>query len=222
MDQHITTFFLASLSLAVVGLLILLGQYLWAKKYLRGEYSRKFIHMLSALWIASWRFFLPFEAVVMMAITMMAGVIVTKRLKILRSVYSVRRPTNGELSYGLGIALTALLFREPAVYALAIVNLGIADGLAAIIGKKFGKRRYRVLGARKTFIGTAACFLFAIFSGALFWKLATVDPSFSREYAIGHIMLSSLLIAAAELFGQKGLDNVMIPLITGIAFMGVV
>lgn len=210
------------LSLAVVGLLTLLGQFLWQKKILQGEYSRKFTHMTSAAWIASWRYFFDIKVVVAMAVILLLGVYITKHLKWFKSIYAVGRITYGELSYAVAIAMSALLFERPAVFALAIINLGFADGLAAIIGKKYGGKRYRVFAGYKTVAGTAACFLFALISGAVFWYAVDTVTGTSLAYMAIYTIGAGLAITLGELAGQKGLDNLAIPLITGLAYSGVI
>lgn len=166
---------------------------------------------------------MPIAYVEVMAVIMGLGVYFFKRIKIFRSIYTVKRPTYGEVSYAAGIGLTAFLFHEPAVYCLAILNLGIADGLAAVIGRKFGRcnKKSKVFGI-KSFAGSSACFLFALASGAVFWTTVELAPTVNPEIGIVYVTAAALIIAAAELFADKGIDNIIIPVVTGIIFSGVV
>ena len=54
-------------------------------------------------------------------------------------------PLLGEFMFVLGVMITVLMFENEVVYALAIINLGIADGMAAIIGTRYGRKKYDVL-----------------------------------------------------------------------------
>ncbi|MCA9349052.1 hypothetical protein KC878_02815 [Candidatus Saccharibacteria bacterium] len=214
---------LSLVSLTPVVLLVLLGQFLWSHKILKGEYSRKFVHMLSATWIATWRFFLPAGYVIGMALAMGIGVYIFKKLKLFKSLYSVKRLTYGEVSYAVAIAVTAFFFKQPEVYFLAIINLGIGDGLAAIVGRKYGKKKKpsRVFGI-KSFAGSSACFLFVLTTGALFWTLADLAPNVNYDIGALYVFLAAFIIASAELFADKGIDNLIIPIVTGLIFGGIV
>ena len=114
-----------------------------------------------------------------------------RRLKVFNSVHAVRRATYGEISYAIAIALAAILFSNPAVYALAIINLGFADGLAAIVGTRYGKKKYKILGATKTAAGFVAAFLFAVLSGAIFWQVASFSLDVSSLAIVVHILLTA-------------------------------
>lgn len=157
-----------------------------------------------------------------MAFIMGFGAYLFKRLRIFKSIYTVKRVTYGEVSYAAGIALAAILFKQPEVYFLAIINLGFADGLAAIVGRKFGKGRKNKLLGVKSFAGSSACFLFALTSGALFWNLVQLAPEVNTDIGALYVFLAAIIIAAAELFADKGVDNIIIPLVTGLIFGGVI
>ena len=214
-------FLYAGLSLGGVGLLTILGQFLYQTNYIDGEYARKFIHMLSALWIASWRFFLPWELVNLMAALLGIGVIIARRLSLLDAVFKVDRPTKGEISYAVAIGLSAIFFRAPELFALCIINLGFADGLAAIVGTKYGSGKHKVLGMTKSYSGSFACFVFAVASGLGFYIFATDTNVLQLGVAL-HVLAAAAAITAAELVGYKGFDNISIPVITGILYMSVV
>ncbi|MEM6998179.1 MAG: hypothetical protein AAF413_04705 [Patescibacteria group bacterium] len=234
----------AGSSIAVVVLLTVLGQFLYATDYISGEYARKFIHMLSAAWIASWMFFMEQSSIIAIGLFLIAGAfiarnlrhtllkiprnkikkksgvptnILRKLLRLLDAVYSVRRPTYGEVGYGIGIVLAALITSNPYVFGLSIINLGFADGLAAVVGTKYGKRYFKILGAKKSRIGTYTCFVFVVLSGLLFWFIAdTIDVS---TFAVSlHVVSAGLIITCLELLGRKGLDNIFIPAATALLY----
>ena len=209
---------LALVALVVVGLIVLFGQFLFQRRYLRGEYARKFIHMALAAWVATWRIFLAQPVVVGLAVVMAVGVVVLKHFKFFRAMHAVRRTSYGELSYAAAIALAATFFKAPELYALAIINLGFADGLAAVIGTRYGRKKYKIFGATKTTTGFYAAFLFTILSSAIFWQFAVAGDTASVYIAV-HVFLVAGLVATVELLGQRGTDNILIPMVTGLAFL---
>ena len=212
---------LAVAVLAIVGLIVLSGQFLYQRRYMRGEYARKFIHMALAAWVATWRIFLSQSMVVGLAIFMAVIVVILKRFKLFKAMPAVRRTTYGELSYAVAIGLTAAFFQAPELYALAIINLGFADGLAAVIGTRYGKKKRKVFGATKTNAGFYAAFLFTILSGSVFWQFAVAGDQASIFIAT-HVFIVAGLVATVELLGQRGIDNILIPMVTGLAFLGLV
>lgn len=247
-DLTVADLLVAITSLTVVALLVVLGQFLYATDYISGEYARKFIHMLSAVWVASWMFFMDKPLVIAIGIFLILGAFVARNLRhlilkiprknlkgkrgvtigvarrillLLDAVYAVRRPTYGEVSYGVGITLAALLSKSPEVFALSVVNLGFADGLAAVVGTKYGKNRFKIFGCTKSTAGTYACFAFAVASGYVFWKLVdTVD--INMFVASLHIVLAALVITCLELIGRRGLDNILIPVATAVMYSMVI
>ena len=123
--------FLVGVVLTVVALIVFIGQGLFIAGNIDGEYSRKLIHILLSLWVACWRYLLPVNIIIIASLILAAVVFTTKKLGFLKSIHGVRRSTHGEITYALGITLTAILFPEPGVFALAILNLGFADGFGS-------------------------------------------------------------------------------------------
>lgn len=105
-------------------------------------------------------------------------------------------------------ALLALsLTGSPMVCSLALGILGIADPVAAIVGRRWGKHRLvtnRTLEGSLGFIGAGLLAAFAILGGWYhdlgFWTLLSL--------ALGAVLPAAL----AELFARKIDDNLIIPL----------
>ena len=207
--------FLALLGVALIGFV---GQALTLTNKVAGEYSRKLIHIWLALWIGCWRFFLPVGIVIITSLILALGVFISKQMGILTSIHGVRRSTHGEIVYALGITATAILFPEPTIFALAIINLGFADGLAAVVGIRYGRRRLALWGDPekygKTLVGSLTAFSFAAISGLAFWILIPPGP-IVWLLALSHIILAAFLISALEFVSRQGFDNLIIPLATG-------
>ena len=216
----IIDYLLATALLGVVGLIIVLGQMLFIAHRIRGEYSRKFIHMTVALWMSTWRFLLPAPLVVGLCVVMGVIVYIAKKKQLLKSIFEVERTTHGEVTYALGVGIVALVFSSPHVFALAVLNLGFADGLAAIIGIKYGRRVYNIFGAQKTLAGALASFGFTFFSGSIFWSLAPV--TYSPYFVMSHLLGTAVLISGIELIGRRGWDNVAIPVATALMYYKII
>ena len=216
---------LVGLVLFVATLIVFVGQGLFVAGNVRVEYSRKLIHIGLSAWVAWWLFLLPVNVVIVASMVLASGVFITKRFGLLKSIHGVRRSTHGEVTYALGITMTAILFPHPAVYALAILNLGFADGLAAVMGIRFGgKRRYDLWGrteSGKTLIGSFTAFSFTAFSGLIFWMIAPTLGAAWWLIAI-HVLLSAYLVSSLEFVSRSGFDNIILPLAVALLYSPVV
>ena len=211
----------ASLYLGVIVAIALVVQLLFHYKLIVGEHSRKLIHILSALWMATWRFELTHLEVTYLGLALLAGIFFVKQFKLMGSVFDVDRVTYGESLFVIGIIMTSLIFPDPKVYALAVVNLGLGDGLAAIIGRRYGRIKYDVFGSTKSLVGLLTIFSVAVASGAVFmWQAADYQPQLL--FMATHVVASAAVIAGLEFVSFRGLDNLSIPLATGLLYSSLV
>jgi dolichol kinase len=88
---------------------------------------------------------------------------------------------------------------------LAMAILGWGDGLAPIIGTRFGKLKYRVL-SDKSVEGSLAFLAGSIFAGLFFIRLI-IPESFDA----GKIVTIALIATIVEGISPKELDNLTIP-----------
>ena len=153
-----------------------------------------------------------------LCIALIFAIIFAKQFKWFNSVFGVDRATYGEVLFVTGVMATSLIFNDyPAVYALAVVNLGLADGLAAIVGTQYGRQKYEVFGSTKSIIGMLTSFAVALLTGAVFWHLA-VDFHPSLLFVITHVVATAAVISGLEFVSCFGLDNLTIPLATGLLY----
>ncbi|MCA9350373.1 hypothetical protein KC874_01630, partial [Candidatus Saccharibacteria bacterium] len=113
-------------ALSGIGLFLVLGEVLWNKKILKGEYARKFVHILSATYVAFWPLFITNLQIIILSLIFILALVATKKLKLFRSIRSIKRASYGEIWYALGIATSALLFSDPSVFAVAVLTMALA------------------------------------------------------------------------------------------------
>ena len=212
----------AVIYLGVIVLIALVVQALFHWRLIQGEYSRKLTHICTALWMATWQFTLTHLEITYLCIALIYAIIFAKQFKWFNSVFEVDRATYGEVLFITGVMATALIFNDyPAVYALAIVNLGLADGMAAIIGTKYGRTKYEVFGSTKSIIGMLTSFAVAILTGAVFWYLA-FDLHPNILLMATHVIATAAVISGLEFVSCAGLDNLTIPLVTGLLYSNLI
>jgi dolichol kinase len=194
------------LTLAVVAAALLLNEWWWHGRT-HGEVSRKFVHITVGSFVAFWPLFLSWRQIELLSAAFVAGVLVSQQLGIFKAIHSVQRPTWGEVFFGASVGLVALTTHNPAIYAVALLHMSLADGLAAIFGVKFGaSNAYQVFGHRKSVVGTLA---FAVTS-------ALILAVFAWHQHIGfHLSFVPLILGAAiiENLAVRGFDNLLIPLL---------
>ncbi|MBO7094441.1 MAG: phosphatidate cytidylyltransferase [Spirochaetia bacterium] len=109
------------------------------------------------------------------------------------------------VTLALGAMGALALYPMPAA-AVAIYALAFGDTAACLVGKSIGKTK--IPGTGKTWTGSAAC-LVTVFVLAL----CTSGCSLSKAFAV------ALAATLTELFPVKDYDNLLIPLVTGLAFV---
>jgi phytol kinase len=133
-------------------------------------------------------------------------VTVSLKLGVFKAIHAVERPTWGEICFAGAVGLLALITREPAIYAVALLHMGLADGVAALVGTAYGKKNsYKVYGHTKSIAGSLA---FLAVSLTLLIGYATVA---STPLNPAVLVLLAMGATALENVSVRGLDNLVIP-----------
>lgn len=209
------------LAMAGTAVVLLTGEYLWRKRILKGEYARKFVHICTATLAAFWPLIMSRPQIVLLSVAFMVVLVAVKKLNMFKSLRGVRRTTYGELWYAAGIGISAIVFKENAVYAIAILHMALADGFAAIVGVGMGKRakKFTYNGSKKSIEGTLTFLAISFFLNAGYWlylsgqhlSISGISPLIIPLYSI----VCAFTLAVAEIVSPKGSDNVIIPLLAG-------
>jgi phytol kinase len=228
----------------VIFLIFLSSEYLVHRRITRGELSRKYIHVLIGITLAASCFILNINQIILACIILNLSLILADRmfaflesrkfnsgsfgahLKGAFRVYDesqegVKRWTIGHLIYAIGIALVAIIFKSESLFFTTTLILALADGSAALVGKKYGVYLFRVPGGVKSIEGSVTFFLVTVMIVALY--ILVLNKGEFGEYAslaLGYklafnVVLVSGIITASEAIVAYGLDNVTIPLISG-------
>jgi dolichol kinase len=124
----------------------------------------------------------------------------------------------GLVFYAISYTVLAFFFAaQPYVIAAGILPMAYGDASAALIGEKYGKRRYRVF-AKKSLEGSIAMFLVSFLSLAgslVFFSLLYPLPLLGSILAALAVALVAVL---AETFSPLGLDNLTVPLLGALTF----
>jgi len=204
-----------------VGSTIFFAEVARANKWVSGERARKIIHIFIGVWGAWLPLWLGWRSIIVLGALLLVGVAVANKFKFFKSIHSVSRSTIGEYLFPLMMIVLAVFFKNETIFAAAMLQLGIADGFAAVIGTRYGKKtRFKVFGQYKSKHGTLTFFVCS--TVIIFWAVCMLQPSLAiSSLQVGLVtgMLSACfgaILTAAELTGIKGIDNVSVPLLTAV------
>lgn len=199
--------------LAGIFVLLVITELLYKRKILKGEYHRKFLHITAGSFIAFWPWLVGWGTLQILA-TVMLGVIVINRYFPVFNYYGRRlgRTTFGDIFLSLAILICALYSHNKVFFALAILEVALADGLAAVVGIAYGKQwGYKVFGYRKTVLGSMT---FWIISAALVPSLLAAHDVLSLNDYYFLLLLLPPTLTILENLAVFGVDNLAIPLAT--------
>jgi phytol kinase len=180
------------------------------------ELVRKLAHMSSAVLASLLPFVLGFGQIALLGVLFAGLMAVSQRLGLFSAIHGVARETYGEVLFPLGISALALVCPSPAPFAFGVLVLGLGDGLAALVGERFGRRRIPLLRTRKTLWGTGAFLLVCLVLGAAFLTATGASPS----YAVAAGAAIAVALTPIELFLTRGFDNLALPLVSGVLLTG--
>lgn len=202
----------AMLSASVVVLFFLiLAEKLHRTNRAADETARKLIHITVGMFVATWPFYLSAEIILILSAMLLVGIIVSRHFNIFNSIHSVRRQTWGDVLFPVGIGITALLASAPWIFAVAILHVGLADGLAAIAGQKYKKaRQYKVFGQSKTATGTLVFFAVSV---VIMSAAILLVPGELSHRALPLLIAVPLVATLIENVAPNGSDNVFVPIV---------
>lgn len=181
------------------------------------EISRKIVHIgVGNVILLAWWLNIPAWVGVGAAVAASVITLVSYWYPILASVSEVGRKSLGTFFYAVSIGILIAYFWPlglPAHAVLGVLVMTWGDGLAALIGKRFGTHLYQVWGMTKSWegTGTMAIASLAVSSTILFWV-------YGLSWPIATIAILVALIATGlEAFSKFGIDNLTVPL--GSAFV---
>lgn len=201
-----------SLILIYLGILIIISESLNRFFKTNSELTRKIFHIGSGnvILIAWW---LNISGSIIIQASLLASLIsiISYFLPILPSINSVGRKSFGTLFYAISIGILTALFwhfglREYAVIGILVMSWG--DGLAAVIGKKWGQHSYELFGIKKSYEGSLTMTLVSFIVIILILSLSIGNSWQNWLIAIIVAIFATIL----EAFSQFGIDNLTVPL----------
>ena len=177
--------------------------------------SRKILHIM----VGNVAFILPiFETREIMAFIAAGPFII---FTFLMSPYTPIKSIKGKTSaagHGMGLVyysitwtiLAYLFFDNMVVIAIGILAMSYGDGFASLLGVRFGKRKYKVFGDEKSFVGSSAMFLFTFLTtliAVLYYNITITS------FVLVVLFFIAIVSALIEGVTPKGVDNLSVPFV---------
>ena len=223
------------LSLVYV-LAVLAASSLLARRGMGEEGTRKLVHIALGGWwvVAALSFTSPWWAAALPAAFIVVNALAWRRQKLAFTARGEGEDTPGTVYYAVSLTLLALFsfgLGAPYAGALGVFCMAFGDGLAAVLGRRFGSRPLPGAGDGKSLAGSAAmlgvsfvsCAGVLLAAAAAGWEGAV--PWFAAGPAAGAgltpgVAAASVLAAlglavaatALEAVSPAGLDNLSVPL----------
>lgn len=208
------------------GTLFTVAELLYHLSKVKGEYSRKFIHITSGLLsmvfplVAEnhWQVLIPCSSFALL-------LVLSKPMKQLRSINDVERVTHGSLLFPVIVYLTYHFYVWINIglvaFYLPLIIMAVSDPMAAIVGKNVPYKPYKIFGHSKTVSGSLG-FIISAFIIAYFMLLHLGEGlSLSSNENVIYGLCIAIATTLIEAISHKGLDNFLIPFIVMLILLGV-
>ncbi|MFN3360409.1 MAG: diacylglycerol/polyprenol kinase family protein [Pseudanabaenaceae cyanobacterium] len=176
------------------------------------EQVRKVVHIGTGnILPLAWYFNFPLPFCLAVCLIFCGITFLSYHFPILPVINSVGRRTYGVFFYALSITLLIAYFwtiQQPAFAVLGVLVMSWGDGIAALVGQKWGKHSYQIWGNRKSWEGSGAmaliCFVITIIILAIKQGM--------RVQLFPIAMLVALVATLCEAISPAGSDNLTVPI----------
>jgi len=175
------------------------------------ELSRKAVHFFGGLVACAFPWLFASPGLVWLLAGGFAAVLMgTRALGLLKSVHGVDRESLGVLYFPISVGLLfQLAHAVPVLYLVSMLTMVVADALAAVLGKAYGRNSYRVEGDWKSLEGSAAFLLATFLVVHLPLLLMT---RMDRPLCVLVALQIAVLVTCFEAISPAGLDNLVVPM----------
>jgi phytol kinase len=191
--------------------ILMVAEWFFRSRILVGENLRKFVHITLGGFVASWPWLISWGAIQLLGLVMLAGVFASRYKKELFDFSkSVHRADYGDIFFVMAVLACSILTSNNVFFAVAMLEIALADGLAAIVGKKYGRYwRYKVFGRTKTVLGSMVFWFTSVC--ILGTGLLLANDLINFQHYVALVILLPPLLTVLENVSVRGLDNITVP-----------
>jgi len=211
-ESFLTTSLITQISAVAVWLsLVFLASEILHRLHQDPELVRKVVHIGTGnVLLIAWWLHIPTWICISAGVIFSAIALASHNINILSMLNDVGRKTYGVFYYALSITIlvTVLWEQYPQYAAIGVMVMSWGDGMAALIGKRFGKHTFIHLGNKRSLEGSFAMFVTSLI--VIVGILAMANGFRLKD--IGIAIPIAAIAALLEAFSPGGTDNLSVPL----------
>ncbi|BAQ61615.1 phytol kinase [Geminocystis sp. NIES-3708] len=211
-----TNFISISVVAVYLTILLFIAEIFSRYQKIDAELSRKIVHIGTGnVILLAWWLNIPASIIILASIVAGLVAIASYFLPILSSINGVGRKSLGTLFYAISIGILTALFWQSGQQqytAIGILIMSYGDGMAALIGKKWGKNPYQLWGNKKSWEGSLTMTLVSILVGIFIFTF-TSDWQWQNLIII---VIVGVFATILETISYIGIDNLTVPVGSGI------
>jgi dolichol kinase len=202
---------------SVILVMFAVGELLRRRWGVEAEHTRKFAHLGGGVVVMSLPWVLSSHWSVAALCVAFFGVLAFGRVTgVLGSVHGVERPTSGAYLYPLAVYGCYRLSElgptagraDPLLFCGPMAVMAVADAGAALVGRRIGETRYRVMDGIRSVEGSFT--FFALAFGMLLVALA-LDGRSGWPGVLLVALVGAVVTTCVEAISVRGVDNLFIP-----------
>lgn len=209
---------LTGLSLSLLYIFTILGLAALVAKYSQGasETSRKLVHILVGNWVFLTPLFHDLWAVILIPFSFILINSLSLKYKLIKAMER-NDDSLGTVYYAISLFILSgagFILGWRTLPYIGILTMAYGDGLAAVVGQKWGHRKPFSFAPNKTLAGSMTVFFASLVVSAAALYIFREDAR-QTQFTIPLILFVSFLTATVstfiELVGHKGCDNLTLP-----------
>lgn len=180
------------------------------------DFTRKVVHVSVGMW--SLGTVLLFQNRWMAIVPPLVFVVlnyISYRQDMFKAMENDDKSNMGTVYFPLAFAIIILIFWDtPDKVVAALMPMTWGDAMAAVLGKRFGRISYTVLGHTRTVEGSLSMFFFS--GAATFLALWFLLPATGLWLALGVSLGIAIAATLAEAVSPWGIDNLSVPAVASL------
>ncbi|MBE9191267.1 phosphatidate cytidylyltransferase [Gloeocapsopsis crepidinum LEGE 06123] len=176
------------------------------------EITRKIVHIGTGnIILFAWWLDIPASIGIGASVVASIVTLLSYKFPLLPGINSVGRQSLGTFFYAVSIGVLVAWFwsvEQPQYAALGILVMTWGDGLAALVGQRFGKHRYKIWGIQKSWEGSLTMTIVSYIVSSLIFL--GIQGNVWQTWLISLVI--ALVATTLEAFSKFGIDNLTVPL----------
>lgn len=177
------------------------------------EFTRKLIHISVGLWaFGTVLLFQHWYFAIIPPLSFVLFNYISYRGEIFKSVETGEKGNLGTVYFPISFAIIiCLLWERPNLLVASLMPMTWGDALAAVLGRRYGQRKYSVLGSTRSMEGSLAMFLFSWLSTFLALLLL---PPLGWQTSLLYALAVAVFATLVEALSPWHIDNLTVPLLS--------